>query len=84
MNTIQELGSFVAQRRRELKLEQKVAAARAGLTPGLLSRLERGHLPEFGVRKLMTLLAVLGMELQVAETETAGNLDELRKEHGGA
>jgi HTH-type transcriptional regulator / antitoxin HipB len=84
MSTTQELGSLVAQRRRELRMEQKEVAMRAGLTPGLLSRLERGHLPEFGVRKLMNLFAVLGMELQVTESRTAGNLDELRKEHSSA
>ncbi|MDD5262054.1 MAG: helix-turn-helix domain-containing protein [Methylacidiphilales bacterium] len=83
MQTTQELGDLVARRRHELKLKQKDVANRAGLTPGLLSRLERGHLPEFGVRKLMALLAVLGLELQATESGTAGNLDELRKEHGG-
>jgi len=84
MQTTQELGSLVARRRQELKLKQKDVAARAGLTPGLLSRLERGHLPEFGVRKLMTLLGVLGMDLQVTESRMSGNLDELRREHSGA
>jgi len=83
MQTTRELGNLVALRRRELKLKQKYVAERSGITPGLLCRLERGHLPEFGVRKLMTLLAVLGMELQVTESRMAGNLDELRREHSG-
>jgi transcriptional regulator with XRE-family HTH domain len=83
MQTAQELGTFVALRRKELKLKQKEVALKAGVTPSLLSRLEKGHLSEFGVRKLMTLLAVLGMELQVTEVGMAGNLDELRKEHSG-
>jgi HTH-type transcriptional regulator/antitoxin HipB len=83
MQTVQDLGNLVALRRKELKLKQKEVALKAGVTPGLLSRLEKGHLSEFGVRKLMTLLAVLGMELQVTEAGMAGNLDELRKEHSG-
>jgi transcriptional regulator with XRE-family HTH domain len=83
MQTTQELGGLVASRRKELKLKQTDLARRAGLTPESLSRLERGHLAEFGVRKLMSLLAVLGMELQVVESGTTGNLDELRKEHSG-
>jgi HTH-type transcriptional regulator/antitoxin HipB len=84
MQTAQELGNLVALRRKTLKLKQKDVALKAGVTPGLLSRLEKGHLSEFGVRKLMTLLAVLGMELQVTEAGMAGNLDELRREHSGA
>jgi HTH-type transcriptional regulator/antitoxin HipB len=84
MQTVQDLGNLVALRRKELKLKQKEVALKAGVTPGLLSRLEKGHLSEFGVRKLMSLLAVLGLELQVTEAGTTGNLDELRKEHSGA
>ena len=84
MQTTQELGSLVASRRKELKLKQTELARRAGLTPESLSRLERGHLSEFGVRKLMALLAALGLELQVVESGATGNLDELRKEHSGA
>jgi transcriptional regulator with XRE-family HTH domain len=83
MQTTRELGSFLAHRRKELKVKQKDVAKNAGITAGLLSRLERGHLAEFGVRKLMTLLAVLGMELQITESRIAGNLDELRQEHSG-
>jgi len=64
-------------------MQQREVARRAGLTPESLSRLERGHLPEFGVRKLINLLNVLGLELRVTERGTAGNLDELRKEHSG-
>ncbi len=83
MQTTQELGNLVAIQRKKLRLKQKEVALKAGVTPALLSRLEKGHLSEFGVRKLMTLLAVLGMELQVTETGMSGNLDELRKEHSG-
>lgn len=83
MQTTQELGNFVARRRQELHLHQREVAERAGLTRESLSRFERGHLSEFGVRKLMALLSVLGMELQVTEAGMSGNLDELRKEHSG-
>lgn len=83
MQTTRELGALVAERRHALAMQQKEVARRAGLTPESLSRLERGHLPEFGVRKLINLLNVLGLELRVTERGTAGNLDELRKEHSG-
>jgi HTH-type transcriptional regulator / antitoxin HipB len=46
-------------------------------------RFERGQLSEFGSRKLLAVLAVLGMEMSFAESGTAGTLDELRRERGG-
>jgi HTH-type transcriptional regulator / antitoxin HipB len=67
-------------RRRELGLRQQAVARQAGLTAETLSRLERGRSAEFGARKLLAVLAVLGMELQFTESGTSGSLDELRRE----
>ena len=83
MQTILELGEAVAARRRSLGLTQGVVAVRAGVAPEALSRFERGKLAEFGSRKLMAVLAELGMELQFAEMGVSGSLDELRRERGG-
>ena len=80
MQTIQELGESVAARRRELALRQFVVAQQAGITPESLSRFERGRSPEFGARKLLAVLAVLGLELDVIQAGQSGNLDQLRKE----
>jgi HTH-type transcriptional regulator/antitoxin HipB len=80
MKTIQELGSAVAARRQELGLKQQAVAFQAGLSPESLSRFERGRISEFGSRKLLAVLAVLGMELNFARTGTSGSLDELRRE----
>jgi transcriptional regulator with XRE-family HTH domain len=83
MQTVHELGEAVAARRRLLGLKQGEVAALAGLSQEALSRFERGKLAEFGSRKLLAVLAVLGMELQFVETGAAGSLDELRRERGG-
>lgn len=83
MQTVQELGEAIAQRRRSLGLKQGDVAASAGVAQAALSRFERGKLPEFGSRKLLSVLAALGMELHFAEIGAAGSLDELRKERGG-
>lgn len=83
MQTTSDFGRLVATRRRELKLKQKKVAVCSGLSVGLLSRFERGHLPELGVRKLISLLTVLDLELQITERRRGGNLDELREEHSG-
>jgi HTH-type transcriptional regulator/antitoxin HipB len=84
MQTIQELGQAVAQRRRALRLRQQVVAAQAGITPESLSRFERGRLVELGTRKLLAVLCILGMELDVVPTRQSGMLDELRIERSQA
>jgi HTH-type transcriptional regulator / antitoxin HipB len=83
MKTLQELGAAVAARRAALGLRQQDVAFQAGVTPESLSRFERGRGAEFGSRKLLALLAVLGMELQFVESGMSGSLDELRRERGG-
>lgn len=82
MEILQELGEAVAKRRKALKYRQSVVAAQSGITPETLSRFERGRTVEFGARKLLAVLAVLGMEIQFTEKGMAGSLDELRKERG--
>jgi transcriptional regulator with XRE-family HTH domain len=84
MRTLSELGEAVAAQRKALKLNQSEVAMRSGLSRESLVRFERGQLSEFGSRKLMAVLAVLGLELTFTEIGAAGTLDELRRERGGA
>jgi transcriptional regulator with XRE-family HTH domain len=83
MQSVVELGAAVAARRRSLGLKQGDVASQAGVTQEALSRFERGRVAEFGSRKLLAVLAVLGMELQLVEMGSSGSLDELRRERGG-
>jgi HTH-type transcriptional regulator / antitoxin HipB len=83
MQTLQELGQALADRRKALGLKQCLVAKQSGLSQALLSRLEKGQLTEFGSRKLLALLAVLGLELVFTEVGMSGTLDELRRERGG-
>jgi HTH-type transcriptional regulator / antitoxin HipB len=80
LQTLQELGEAVASRRKLLRLKQGQVAAMAGVTAESLSRFERGRAAEFGSRKLLAVLAVLGAELEVIVQGQSGNLDELRRE----
>jgi HTH-type transcriptional regulator / antitoxin HipB len=84
MKTLQELGEAVVVARRALRLKQKDVATQAGITPESLLRFERGQVSEFGSRKLLAVLAVLGMEVTFVKVDTSGSLDELRRERGGA
>ncbi len=80
MDSISELGESVALRRKALGFRQRTVATQAGITPETLSRFEGGKSMEFGARKLLGVLAVLGLEIQFVEKGHAGSLDELRKE----
>jgi HTH-type transcriptional regulator/antitoxin HipB len=65
----------------------QIAGASADIcsvTPETLSRFERGRSPEFGARKLLAVLAVLGMELDPVVTGQSGTLDDLRRERNQA
>lgn len=84
MKTFSELGVAVSTRRKELRLRQSDVAQRSGLTRESLVRFERGQVPEFGARKLLAVLAVLGLEMNFSEVGTSGSLDELRRERSGA
>jgi HTH-type transcriptional regulator / antitoxin HipB len=83
VQTLKELGQALAERRKALGLKQGLVAKQSGLSQALLSRLEKGQLTEFGSRKLLALLAVLGLELVFTEVGMSGTLDELRRERGG-
>ena len=83
VQTLAELGEAVATRRKALKMSQSEVANRTGLTRETLVRFERGQLTEFGSRKLLAVLAVLGMEMNLVEEGMLGTLDELRRERGG-
>jgi mycofactocin system creatininase family protein len=78
LQTLQELGEAVAARRKQLGLKQGDVAAMAGVTAESLSRFERGRIAEFGTRKLLAVLAALGLELDVVRQGQSGNLDALR------
>jgi transcriptional regulator with XRE-family HTH domain len=84
VQTLQELGEAVAARRHALKLRQAVVAKQAGITAESLSRFERGRSAEFGARKFLAVLAVLGIELDVVAAGQSGTLDELRRERNSA
>lgn len=80
MKALHELGEAVATQRKLLKLKQQRVAELAGIAPESLSRFERGRCAEFGARKLLSVLAVLEMELIFVPKINTGTLDELRIE----
>jgi HTH-type transcriptional regulator / antitoxin HipB len=84
MQTLAELGQAVMERRKNLRLSQHEVSQGSGISRELLVRFERGQVSDFGSRKLLAVLAVLGLELNFTEVGMSGTLDELRRERGGA
>lgn len=84
MQTLVELGEAVLRRRKALGLNQNEVALRSGITRESLLRFERGQVSEFGSRKLLAVLAVLGLEMTFTEVGISGTLDDLRRERSGA
>jgi len=84
MKTLEEIGAMVAIRRQQLGLKQREVAEFSGVPVSSLNRFERGHLTEFGTRKLLSVLTVLDMELNLTQRGFSGSLDELRKERANA
>jgi HTH-type transcriptional regulator/antitoxin HipB len=83
MQTLAELGQAVLARRKALRLNQREVSLRSGITREFLVRFERGQVSDFGARKLLAVLAVLGLEMSFTDVGMAGTLDELRRERGG-
>ncbi|MBG3851682.1 XRE family transcriptional regulator [Xanthomonas sp. WHRI 8391] len=73
MNTLHQLGIQIAERRRQLGLKQIEVAKQSGVTAESLSRFERGRLTEFGSRKLIAVLAAVGMEISLVEAKPGLN-----------
>jgi transcriptional regulator with XRE-family HTH domain len=84
MRTLAEIGETAAIRRKVLGLSQSDVAQRSGITRESLVRFERGQLSEFGSRKLLAVLAVLGLEMSFTVLGESGTLDELRRERARA
>jgi transcriptional regulator with XRE-family HTH domain len=73
-----ELGREVATARKAKGLSQTALGRAAGLSRQTISALERGVIPDLGVRKLVHLLEVLGLELGVRPAGHPVTLDDLK------
>lgn len=88
LSSLADLGQEVARLRKAKGLTQKQLGALTGLGQSTLARFETGQVSEFGSRKLLRLLEVLGYGLTVAPAQQSFTLDDAleqrRREAGGA
>lgn len=76
MNSLPDLGHAVATLRKERHMTQKGLASLCGLGQSTLARFETGGVSEFGTRKLLRLLEVLGYELSFTPGRRSFTLDD--------
>jgi transcriptional regulator with XRE-family HTH domain len=80
MNNLSELGRELARLRQSRQLTQKELAALCGMGQSTLARFETGGVAEFGSRKLLRLLEVLGYGLSYVPAERSFTLDDAQAE----
>lgn len=76
LTSLSDLGHEVARARREKGLTQKQLGALTGMGQSTLARFETGQVAEFGSRKLLRLLEVLGLELALVPARRQFTLDD--------
>lgn len=83
MKTLAEVGEAVAKLRREAGITQEALAEASGTRQSYWSLLERGHVAEFGLRKLLSGLDLLGYEIILRPIAAAPTLEDLLAERRG-
>lgn len=76
METLDSLGRAIARLRQERGMTQKQLAGLCGLGQSTLARFETGGVAEFGSRKLLRLLEVMGHELSFTPKSNSFTLDD--------
>lgn len=75
-----EIGQQIRDERKRRKLSQADLAKLLGMSRTTISQIETGTVQDIGVRKLIRILEVLGLELRVRSAGAPPTLDELREE----
>lgn len=76
MKSLLNLGRTLARLRKARGMTQKELAALSGMGQSTLARFETGGVAEFGSRKLLRLLEVLGHEIGYEPVQRSFTLDD--------
>lgn len=77
-----KIGSTVREMRQARGLTQQEVARLSGVGRTSLSQLENGRIGDIGIRKLLRICAVLGLELQAVPERSLPTLDDLLAARG--
>ena len=83
MTHLDDIAQTIRTHRKQRRLTQHQLAERAHVSRALVAELERGRLPEIGVKKLLRLLNAVGLELRVTTLNMSRpTLEDLTSEEG--
>ncbi len=75
-----EIGKQIRLERKKRKLSQSRLGELLGMSRTTIGQIENGTVQDVGVRKLIRILEVLGLELKIRMAGLPPTLDELREE----
>jgi transcriptional regulator with XRE-family HTH domain len=78
--TLEELGSEIKRLRKAKNWSQSDMEQYSGITKRTLSKIENGCIDEVGIKKVETLLELLGMEFSIRPKGRPKTLEELEDE----
>lgn len=79
MNILQ-IGKKISLSRKRLKLTQEQLSKMLGMSRATISEIENGKINEIGIKKIIILCEVLGLELSVTEKNSRPTLNDLMNE----
>lgn len=77
-----EIGRQIRQARKQRRMSQAALAGLLAMSRTTIGQIENGIVPEIGVRKLIRIMEILGLELRVRPAGSPPTLDEIRAEEG--
>ncbi len=85
MTDLTDIGEAVKQQREKRGLTQNQLASRSGVSRALITALETGRLPELGVRKLIRILNVVGLDFRITTlNRKRPTFEDLLEEEGNS
>lgn len=78
--TLQELGKEIQLLRKEKKWSQEDMEQYSGITKRTISKIENGFIDEVGIKKVETILDLLGVEFSLRPKGRPKTLEELQNE----
>ena len=77
---LHEIGLMIANTRKKNGFTQAEIASKLGMSRATISGIENGNINEIGIRKILSILMTLGLEIQIQEKTSRPTLQQLLKE----
>lgn len=74
------MGQRIREARKSMQLTQAELAAMHGMSRNTVAAIEKGTIPEIGIRKVMALCTALGLEMVIQPRRGRPTLDDLRRD----